>query len=176
MSKCEKWKMFILLFSFATICGFAGCTTMPKPEEVECPEPIHDNSGKYMCPYTSDGVLAEWTDRAIGAQFGTAIGKGLGAYAGQRALQQVPFVGGILGGIIGAKIGREIAVSAAGGWDKIREESDLSFNDPGKLAAYIYSRYSGTEHYQHACKVTFAIYPSVQKAYISGIQKAAKKA
>ncbi len=34
---------------------------------------IEDNSGQYLSPYTSDGVTAEWVNKAINAKMGSAV-------------------------------------------------------------------------------------------------------
>lgn len=63
------------------ILAAAGCTTAPST-----PEPIYGNTGQYMCPFTEDGTVAAWVEKGMTAS--------VGAYAGQKALEQVPFIGG----------------------------------------------------------------------------------
>jgi hypothetical protein len=144
--------------------GAVGCRSkpLPRPDEIICPPPIQGNTGKYVCAYTTDDVLAEWVDKAVAAKFGASLGGAIGAIAGREALKQIPFVGGILGAQAGKAIGREVAIKASGGWDFIRETSDLSFNSLGQLGVYLYVHYSTgphSQHYQDACKALDGIYP-----------------
>ncbi len=128
-----------------------------------------------MCPYTSDDVLAEWVDKAINAKTGAVVGKTIGAYAGQQALNNTPFIGGILGATIGEGIGRSVAIKAAGGWEYIRETSDISFNSINNMAVYLYVNHSTHKHYNDALSATYEIYPKLQKNYAKAIRKAGKK-
>ena len=147
----------------------------PAPTELEAPQPIQGNGGRYMCPYTSDGVVADWVDKAINARVGATIGRIGGAYAGQKAMEQVPFVGGWLGQAVGAKIGREVAIKASGGWDFIKKTSDLSFNSVDKMCVYLYVLYSSNEHFQKVLKATYQIYPEMQRRFYAAIQSAPRK-
>ncbi|MBU0730387.1 MAG: hypothetical protein KKA70_11660 [Proteobacteria bacterium] len=141
---------------------------------------IHDNSGSYMCPFTQDGTLADWTDMIISAKIGetagSVVGTAAGAYAGKeiadRAFDNVPFgglLGGIVGGAVGNKVGKEVGknlgLEAAGGMENIRKTSDLSFNSLDQMARYMYLQHSGGEHYQEALNAAIAIYPEFQGSY-----------
>lgn len=144
------------------------------PTEAELLEQLirNDNQGKYMSPYTSDDVLAEWVNSAINANIGATVGSGLGAaagaYAGEKALEQIPFVGGFLGGAIGAEIGksagRESAISASGGWEAIRASSDRSFDDIQAMARYLRAKYGNTGNFADAMDATQQIYPELAEA------------
>lgn len=128
---------------------------------------INNNSGAYMNPWTSDGVLAEWVDKAINAKMGGAVGSAVGAYAASKALENVPFIGGILGSKIGNEMGRNAAISASGGMDYIRETSDLSFRNLNDMARYMKAHYATESHFQDAIKAADAIYPGLLKAIAS---------
>jgi hypothetical protein len=144
------------------------------PTEEELLEQLvrQDNLGKYMSPYTSDDVLAEWVNSAINANIGATVGTGLGAaagaYAGEKALEQIPFVGGFLGGAVGAEIGksvgRETAISASGGWEAIRASSDRSFDDIHSMARYLKAKYGHTGNFADAMEATRQIYPELAEA------------
>lgn len=141
------------------------------PTEEELLEQLvrHDNQGKYMSPYTSDDVLAEWVNSAINANIGSTVGTGVGAaagaYLGDKALEQVPFVGSFLGGAVGAEvgknIGRETAISASGGWEAIRGSSDRSFDDLSSMARYLKAKYGHTGNFADAMDATRQIYPEL---------------
>lgn len=128
-----------------------------------------------MCPYTQDGVVAPWVDKAINAEIGATIGKTAGAYLGAKALEQIPLVGGILGSKVGDAAGRAIAIQACGGMDYIKSSSDLSFNSADDLVVWLYATKSTNEHYQQVFKAVCEIYPEVKKRQVVAIQNAAKR-
>ena len=165
--------VFFVMFAFL----LSSCAMKPnvKPEQIVPPSPIQGNSGEYMCPYTSDGVVAEWVDKAINAKAGATIGKTAGAYAGQKAMEQIPFVGGILGGMAGEAIGRKIAIESCGGWEYIKDTSDLSFNSCDDLAVYIYATHSSHSHYDKVLSAAYEIYPDLEKNYWSAIKEAPRR-
>lgn len=158
---------------------FVGCAAMqPRmaaPHELVPPKPIKDSSGLYACPYTQDGVLAEWTDKAIHVGAAASIGSAIGAYAGQKALSFVPFVGGYLGEAVGNAAGRAIALKSIGGEEFLKKSSDLSFNDLNDMSVYMYIKYSTNEHYPSALKATMEIYPDLKQTYAIALQKATRR-
>src|SRR5690554_765973 len=128
----------------------------------------NDNNGRFMSPFTSDGVLAEWVNLAnnanMGATAGSAVGAVAGAYATNKALDFVPFgLGGIVGGAAGAKVGKEVgretAISASGGWEAIRASSDQSFNSLNDMARYLKQKYGSTANFADAVRAATQIYP-----------------
>lgn len=128
----------------------------------------NDNDGRFMSPFTSDGVLAEWVNLAnnanMGATAGSAVGAVAGAYAANKALDFVPFgLGGMVGGAAGAKVGKEVgretAISASGGWEAIRASSDQSFNSLNDMARYLKQKYGSTANFADAVRAATQIYP-----------------
>jgi len=116
-------RIYTNLLLVLVVGGIAGgCVSMsfPSPQEVRIPEPVRGNSGKYMCPFTSDDTVAEWVETGMAARFGSAVGSTAGAYVGAKACEQIPFVGGFIGSKVGDAAGRAISIKAAGGWDKIK--------------------------------------------------------
>ncbi len=128
---------------------------------------IPDNSGEYMSPWTSDGVLAEWVDKAINAKMGSAVGSAAGAYAAQKALNNVPFIGGFLGSKVGKEVGRTAAISASGGMDYIRQTSDQSFRSLDDMARYLKTVHASSSNFQDAIKAADAIYPGLMQSLAS---------
>ena len=128
---------------------------------------IPDNSGEYMNPWTSDGVLAEWVDKAINAKMGSAIGSAAGAYAAQKALDNVPFIGGFLGSKVGKKVGHSAAISASGGMEYIRQTSDQSFRNLDDMARYLKAVHANNGNFQDAVKAADAIYPGLMQSLAS---------
>lgn len=144
------------------------------------PKPIMNNSGRYMSPYTQDGVMTEWCDMAMSAKIGKVAGGTVGATAGaiagkmvaDKVLDNVPFgglLGGIAGGIIGNEAGKKaggaIGLQAAGGMEHVRATSDMSFNSLRDMSVYLYAMHSNHEHYQKALEITMEVYPELKRSY-----------
>ncbi len=167
--------MVATIVSCISAVFLSGCgPTLAQPHELTAPQPIIGNAGKYKCPYTQDGVMAEWTDNAINAKLGSTIGKTAGAYVGQKALEQIPFIGGILGSAVGDAAGRAIAIEASGGWEFINSTSDLSFPNCDDMSLYLYVKCSSHPHFQKALSASFEIYPEMKKRYYSALVKASR--
>ncbi len=169
----KKAAPFLLAFMAAALAS--GCASLPPPGELVSPTPIQGNTGRYMSPYTSDAVLAEWVDKALNAKIGSTIGKTVGAYAGQKAFDDTPLLGAILGASIGGEIGRNLAIEASGGWEFIRETSDLSFNSLDNMSVYLYVNHSSHDHFNEAMNATFEIYPELKDRYFYAIKRARRK-
>jgi hypothetical protein len=171
-------KKYLVLAGLALLTAFiSGCAGMAPPpapvaSAITPPDGIPDNSGKYMAPYTSDGVVCEWVDKAVKAKMGSAVGGAIGAYAGQKAMENIPFIGGMLGQKLGASMGREIAIKSAGGWEMIKKTSDISFNTVDELSVWMFAKYSTNEHYKEVLAATMEIYPEMKQHYYVAIQHA----
>lgn len=166
------------LFVIFLVLSLTSCVTPPKiasPDQLTAPSPRLDNKGTVMCPYTQDGVLAEWVDKAINAKMGATIGKHAGTYAGQKAMENVPFVGGFLGSMAGEAAGRAIAIEASGGMEYIISTSDMSFDNIDDMAVYLYVKHSSHEHYQAGLDATMEIYPELKKRYSQALHQAKTK-
>jgi hypothetical protein len=168
--------LIILIIVSLFITGCASAPPLKLGNEIVPPEPIYGNTGEFMSPYTEDEVLAEWVDKAVNAKAGAQIGGAIGAYAGSKALEMIPFVGGIMGQYAGEQIGRQIAITAAGGMEFIVSSSDLSFNNLDNLSVFLYAKYSTSEHFQDALDATMEIYPDLKTLYFPAISKASSQA
>jgi len=84
----------------------------------------------------------------------------------------VPFIGGFLGSKAGDAVGRKVAIEASGGWEYIKETSDLSFNSLEDMAVWLYVTKSNNEHYQETFKAAGQIYPELNKIFYSAIKDA----
>ncbi|HAD45012.1 MAG TPA: carboxyl-terminal protease-like protein, partial [Alcanivorax sp.] len=133
---------------------------------------------EYLSPYTSDGVTAEWVNKAINAKMGSAagsaVGAAAGAYAGRKALESVPggsligsFFGGMAGSKAGQNVGRDAAIQASGGWDYIRETSDLSFRSLNDMARWMTTVHGQKSNFQEVLNATLQVYPELQPALAS---------
>lgn len=165
--------VFFILFGFLAGTVFNGCApSFPKPNEVKAPKPIEDNSGKYLSPYTSDGVVAEWVVKGKNAKIGSAIGGMVGKEVGKKVFESVPLFGGMLGKKMGETAGRAAAIKMCGGWDYMRETTDLSFNNLDDMIVYLYVYYSANEHWKDVHKMITGVYPKYQERYMPAIRKA----
>jgi hypothetical protein len=179
----SKYRLLVTA-CIAVVMLASGCAThqssvasvTPAQLQAIAPQPIEGNSGKFMSPYTTDGVVAEWVDKAVNAKAGSAIGQTVGAYAGAKALEQVPFIGGFLGAKAGKAIGQKIALSAIGGEEFLKSSSDLSFNSVDDLAVYTYVNFGTTEHYGDALKAAMDIYPELKDRNHIAVRNANKLA
>jgi hypothetical protein len=151
-----------------------GAPALPKPDALAAPTPIEGTTGKYMSPFTSDGVTAGWVTKAMSVAMGAKLGGMAGQYAGQKAMEQVPFVGGMFGKSLGQKMGSAAALEAIGGAAVLTDTSDLSFNSLNEMAVYMYVNYSTHPEYAKILKATSAIYPQMDETYTQALYAAAK--
>ena len=166
--------------AIAMALTLAGCATAYQPQlaaptAILAPQPIVGNSGKYMSPFTEDGTVAPWVEKGRAASTGSAVGGFLGAQAGQKLAENIPFIGGMIGQAVGESAGRAVAVKMAGGEEFIRANSDLSFNTVQDLAVYMYATNSAHKDYAEALKLTQEIYPELKTAYLAAITSAPRK-
>lgn len=128
---------------------------------------IPNNSGKFLSPYTSDGVTAEWVNQAINAGIGAQIGTTAGAAAAGSIARElgesfaVVAVVSMAGSAIGEAIGRSTAIEASGGWDFIRETSDRSFNSLDDMARYLRLKHGNDENFDEVFAATRQVYPDL---------------
>jgi hypothetical protein len=169
---------FLLVLSFMCFSVLLqGCAPkIARPDQVVplCKE-MSDNSGEFMSPYTSDGVIAEWVDKGKNAKLGASIGSAIGAFAGQKLLENVPFIGGFLGEAAGNAIGRKIAIESAGGEEFIKSSSDISYLTIDDLSLCLYGKHSEKQNYQDTLSLTMEIYPKLKKEYLRSIVNASEK-
>ncbi|KQQ96877.1 hypothetical protein [Massilia sp. Leaf139] len=149
-----------------------ACASAPRiaaPNLIKAPQPIVGNSGKFMSPYTEDGTVAAWVEKGRNASIGANLGGFVGAQAGQKVAEQIPFVGGLIGQKLGETAGRAIAIKMAGGEEFIRANSDLSFNTVNEMAVYMYAKNSTHKDFAEALKLAQDIYPELKTAYYPAI-------
>jgi hypothetical protein len=150
----------------------SACATAPHmaaPTALRAPTPIMGTTGKFMSPYTEDGTVALWVEKGRAASAGAGIGGFVGAQAGQKLAENIPFVGGMLGQAVGESAGRAIALKMVGGEEFIRANSDMSFNSVDELAVYMYVKNSSHKDYTDALKLTQDIYPELKTRYAAAI-------
>ena len=171
----KKIILSVGIVALLSACVSSNYRPLPVPSEVVYQQPIQDSSGKFVSPYTSDDVLAEWVDKAVNAEMGSTIGATAGIYAGQKVFEQIPFVGSYIGSAVGDYAGRAVAIEMSGGEEFIRKTSDLSFNNVNDLAVWLYAKHSSNKHYSDALEATYAIYPELKENYMEALYAAQTK-
>lgn len=126
---------------------------------------IDGSSGAFLSPITSDGVAAEWVEKSISVGLGSSLGSAAGAYAGQKLLGSVPFVGGFLGQKAGAAVGRTTALQTVGGEAFMRSTTDISFHSLSDMAAWLKQNHATHPRMGEILKAAGKIYPDLPLAY-----------
>lgn len=146
-----------------------------QPADIVVPQPLANTKGRYLLPYTNDGALTEWANKALSVQVGAAVGSKVGEEAGKRLTAKVPF-GGLASGLAKKK-GKEMgAVAAVGGEKFMRQTSSRSFNNLDDYAVYLHVTHAGTAGYDQALAAAMAVYPELEAGYQPAIQNAYKRA
>lgn len=158
-------KTLTALVAAAGLCVAGAAWAAPDPATLTAPTPIEGTTGKYMSPFTSDGVTAAWVTKSMQVKATGQVGALAGQYAGQKAMEQVPFVGGFLGKKVGQSAGRAVALQAIGGEAFLRSSTDLSFNSLQDMATFMYVNHSTHAEYKQILEATYAIYPDFKPVY-----------
>lgn len=166
------------LLSLAFVLILGACASAPQlvpPTAMKAPDPVIGNSGRYMSPYTEDGTVALWVEKGRNASAGSSIGGFVGAQAGAKLAENIPFVGGLLGQKAGEAAGRSIALKMVGGEEFIKQNSDLSFNTVHDMAVYMYVKNSSHKDYAQVLDLTQKIYPELKTAYYPALVNASAR-
>ena len=144
--------------------------------DVPVPSPLPDSSGKYVSPYTSTSELTGWAEKAltasaVSAVTGKAADKALGKLGGKLGM-----VGGLFKNKAKQKSQSAAAAAAVGGWDFVRETSDVSFDRLDDLAVYLHVVHGQDAGFQEALAAAMSVYPSLEKTYQPSIQAAYRAA
>ncbi len=129
-----------------------------------------------MSPYTSDLELTAWAQKALSAKAASEVtGK-----ATDKALSKVAGKFGAFGGMMKKKAKQKsqsaAAVGAVGGWDFIRESSDVSFANLDDLAVYMNVVHGHSSDFTEALAATMSVYPKLEKSYQPSVQAAYRAA
>lgn len=161
--------MFVLLCVNGCKSNDAQKIQIPFPSEILAQEPIEGTEGKYVLPYTSDGVLTEWVELAIDAGIGEDLGGLVGSLVGRQLVSGIPFIGATIGNNVGENVGRTMAIDAIGGIDVLKQSSDLSFDSLEEMSRYLYKNHSDHAYYLPAIKATMVFYPELKYVYNQAI-------
>ncbi len=169
-------KTLTILALAITLGACASAPQIAAPTALKAPAPILGNAGKYMSPYTEDGTVAPWVEKGRAASAGAGVGGFLGAQAGAKLAENIPFVGGWIGQSVGESLGRQTALAMVGGEEFIKANSDLSFNSVNDLAVYMYAKNSSHKDYAAVLDLTQKIYPDLKTGYYPAIAAASRAA
>jgi len=160
-------------------------TPNASPEQINAPSPVAGNAGRYKSPYTGGGSIAAWAQKRDagsdnGSDIAGAIGGSVGQQVANKALDFVPFG---LGSMLGKNAGESVARSATSQTivatlptaEEIAASSDLSFSTAEDLSLFMYAKYSRDADYPRVLALTMQVYPEMQIAYASAIEKAAQE-
>jgi hypothetical protein len=145
-------------------------TAMQKAQATAA-KPIEGNTGKFMSPFTSDGVTAEWVTKSMKVKAGGAIAGAAGEVAGQQLMSNIPFIGGFLGNKAGKSMGRAIALRSIGGEAFLKSSSDQSFGSLQDMADNVFAYHSDHPDYAAILEATYAIYPEFEAVYLAKYAK-----
>lgn len=143
--------------------------------ELEVPEPIEGNTGKFYFPYDQSGYMTPWAEKALNAQIGAEAGGRVADSAISSLASKVPF-GGLMAGKAKDKAKETGAVLAIGGWDFIRDNTDTSFDSLADLSVYMHAEFDGETDYETALAAAMALYPDLERGHQRAIDKAYKDA
>ena len=149
--------------------GAAVPMTQATSAGLAVPQPILGNTGQFMSPFTEDGTVTVWVEKAVNAKIGSAVGGMVGAEAGKKMFEQVPLFGGMFGKSVGEAAGREIAIKAAGGWDFIKANSDLSFDSLREMSVWMKTTHGASPHYAAVVSSIKEIYPALKAPEFSAM-------
>ncbi len=161
-----------------TVNGVAEKLALANPaivDHLEVPEPAADSAGKFVLPYSENGELTAWAQKALTAQASAAIAGKASDKAVDQLAAKIPFGGALSGGMKSRGKGAA-AVAAIGGMPFIREASDRSFDSLDDYATFLHSQYAYRPDYKEALAAAMAIYPKLEKRYKPAVSKAYKAA
>lgn len=159
---------FLIVIAGLFLASCAMSPTLPERSTVIVPEPRDDAGGEFLSPFTSDEIVAPWVSKGLQARVGAEVG----SLVGQKALENVPFVGGILGDRAGRSLGRAAAIEMVGGMDYMRSTTDLSFDSVSDLIVYTWANYEDHPSYDEVVKLVGQIYPEYSDAYYTALYQA----
>lgn len=154
--------------------SLSGCVLFPKKLdsvalakhlEGRSFEVIQGNTGKYMSPFTTDGVAAAWVEKSIQAKLGASVGSISGTFAAQSVADGALVATGPFGAMLGAEIGRRVALSLIGGEAVLRQSSDLSFNRLDQMALWLVATHGNHPKFDEIMNATFEIYPYLREKH-----------
>jgi hypothetical protein len=122
------------------------------------PEPRPGSSGEFMSPFTTEGKLAPWMQRALIA----------GSSSTGRTLAEsgVTYLAGTqVAGVVDYAIEQHATIRAAGGRAGIKADSDVSFDSLIDLALHLHLLYSNHRDYDEILAILYLVYPKIESSF-----------
>lgn len=152
-------------------CGGSGNGLRRPVPELSSVKAVTSNKGRYLSPFTVDGTLSKWVDKGLNIKAGELSGAALGGVLGKIVSPNSP-LGAVFAASVGSAVGREIAIETFGGWDYIRETSNLSFDYLDEMAIYLYREFKDRPTYKDGMKAAFLVYPRLREVYPLAVRAA----
>lgn len=134
---------------------------VPQRELMPLPEPIYGNTGKFMSPFTEDRTVTPWVEKGLQVSVAGNVGSALGSLA---ASSSDNLLLAVAGGVAGHVVGTEVVLKAMGGWDYIKDNSDMSFDTVEEMARYLVDENGSHPQYKQVLNATYGIYPELRNA------------
>jgi hypothetical protein len=141
--------------------------------ELEAPTPIANNTGKYLLPYKANGEVTAWAEKSFNAQAGKLVGEKAGQAATNAVASKIPF-GGVAGGLIKKKTKEIAGVTALGGMEFIKENSDISTDNLNDYSVYLHVKHSKDSNYKEVLAAAMSIYPDLEGRMETAVAEAYK--
>lgn len=143
--------------------------------ELEAPKSIDSGKGKFLVPFTDDGQLTAWANKALEAQAGAAVGEKAGSAVGKALATKVP-LGGFMGGAAKKKGKQMGTATALGGMPFIKENTERSLNNVDDYIVYLHVVHGSNPDYQKGLASAMALHPEMEGRTDFAIKNAYRKA
>ena len=128
---------------------------------------IRGSSGDYLSPYTKEGGNTEWLDEVL------EVKEEKGGFECKKRETSVQLSGiPSFGGSNPAKCERKTVIRAAGGWDDIKDDSEVSFHSVNDLAVYMHALHYDDENYVEILAIMMTLYPELEGEYQRALSRA----
>jgi len=168
----------VLLCSVALLSGCASKQRRGRilsPDQITAPEPVQGNTAQYMCPYSRDGKFTVWMQAAMNATAERATERP--ASEGERRPPSGPppeHRGAANSAEAAARDAKrqQAAAQRGGGFEFIRDHTELSFSGADDLCLYLYAKHSRDAGYGQVFDYITALYPDMGRRCPEALRKA----
>ncbi len=136
--------------------------------EVEPAKGIRGTSGHYLSPYTEEGSKTQWLDDILTAK----EEKGAFECKKKSGSITVPMVGALMGAGGTKSCELKGMLKAAGGWEDIKDNSEVSFRKVEDMAVYLHALHHEEENYPEVLAVAMTLYPELEDKYQRTLSRA----
>ncbi len=137
--------------------------------EIEPAKGIRGTSGHYLSPYTEEGSNTQWLDDILTAKEEKG---GFECKKKKSGSINVPVVGALMGATGAKSCQQKGMLKAAGGWDDIKDNSEVSFRKIEDMAVYLHALHHEEENYPEVLAVAMTLYPELEDKYQRALSRA----